>query len=250
MRYFIELSYNGKDYHGWQIQPNAISVQEVLEDRLSKIVGVETAVVAAGRTDAGVHASQMFAHFNAELIESLDRLQHKLNSFLPDTIVVHAIRKVNDHAHARFDATARSYEYHIFLGRNAFNLETTWQIHHSEIDVEAMNKAAAVLLQYNDFQCFSKSKTDVKTYVCKITEVYWKQDGNHLIFYITADRFLRNMVRAIVGTLIDVGLNKISTADVHAIIKSKNRSEAGFSVPAKGLFLTNVSYPSSIFKNE
>lgn len=250
LRYFIELSYNGTNYHGWQIQPNAISVQEVLEDRLSKIVGVETPVVAAGRTDAGVHASQMFAHFNAELNVSLDKLQHKLNSFLPDTIVVHALREVNDDTHARFDAIARSYEYHIYLGRNAFNLETTWQIHHSEIDIEMMNKAAEVLLDYDDFQCFSKSKTDVKTYICKITEAYWKQNGNHLIFCITADRFLRNMVRAIVGTLLEVGLKKISIDDVHAIIKSKNRSEAGFSVPAKGLFLTNVSYPSRIFKNE
>jgi len=243
LRYFIEIAYNGKKYHGWQRQPNAISVQEKIEEALTIIRRKETSIIGAGRTDAGVHALQLFAHFDCDTQINYEELKHKLNAFLPDDIVVHAIFLVKKDVHARFDALSRSYKYQIYLGRNPFVLETTWQIYSQKITIKEMNKAAAVLLEYTNFKCFSKSKTDVRTYNCKITAAKWQLDGNMLTFSISADRFLRNMVRAIVGTLIDVGLGKTSIADFRKIIESEDRSEAGLSVPAKGLFLTKISYP-------
>jgi len=243
LRYFIEIAYHGKNYHGWQRQPNAISVQEKIEEALTTIRRKETSVVGAGRTDSGVHALQLFAHFDCDTQINYKELQHKLNAFLPDDIVVHAIFLVKKDAHARFDALSRSYKYQIYLGRNPFVLDTTWQIYSQKIAIKEMNKAAVVLLEYTNFKCFSKSKTDVRTYNCKITAAKWQLDGNILTFSISADRFLRNMVRAIVGTLIDVGLGKTSIADFRKIIESEDRSEAGLSVPAKGLFLTEISYP-------
>lgn len=240
MRYFLELSYNGKNYHGWQIQPDAISVQEKLNKALSTIYQREIEVVGAGRTDTGVHASQMFAHFDVD--ELKEEIVFKLNSILPNDITIKSIRGVDAEKHARFDAISRSYEYRIWLGRNPFLLDFTWQIHSQKPDVSLMNEAATLLLTYKDFQCFSKVKTDVYTYNCDVTEAFWKQEKEALTFYITANRFLRNMVRAIVGTLFDVGLGRISVEDFKAIIESKNRSNAGLSVPAKGLFLTKITY--------
>lgn len=248
MRYFIELSYNGKNYHGWQSQPNAVSIQEKVTKALTTILRNSISVMGAGRTDAGVHAQQLFAHFDVNFKLEEQLLTNKLNAFLPKDIVINNIFLVNDDAHARFDAISRSYEYRIWLGRNPFLLDTTWQIHQQKLDVKKMNEAAAVLLKYTNFKCFSKSKTDVKTYNCVITNATWKLEGNLLTFHISADRFLRNMVRAIVGTLLDVGLGKKTKEDVIAIIKSENRSNAGVSVPPQGLFLTKVNYKEGIIK--
>ncbi|WP_339662737.1 tRNA pseudouridine(38-40) synthase TruA [uncultured Polaribacter sp.] len=241
MRYFIELSYNGKKYHGWQIQPDAISVQEKLNNAISTIFQEDIQVVGAGRTDTGVHASQMFAHFDIKM-DLKKNIVFKLNSILPNDISVHQVFLVDEEKHVRFDAISRSYEYKIWLGRNPFLLDFSWQIHSQNLDVNLMNEAAKILLEYTDFQTFSKVKTDVFTFNCDVTEAFWELKGSELTFYISANRFLRNMVRAIVGTLVDVGLGKISVADFRTIIESKNRGNAGLSVPAKGLFLTKIKY--------
>ena len=245
MRYFLELTYNGKAYHGWQIQPNAISVQEVIEKTLSTLLNETISIVGAGRTDAGVHASQMFAHFDTEAEFVVKDFIYKLNSFLPKDIAINNMFSVKSDAHARFDALERTYLYRISLKKDVFNYENSFLLK-QKTDLEKMNQAASILLQYTDFQCFSKSNTDVSTYNCNIMKAQWNIAGNELQFTIKADRFLRNMVRAIVGTLINVGLGKIEAEDLHTIIKSKNRSEAGFSVPAHGLYLTEVIYPDSI----
>ncbi len=241
MRYFIELSYNGKNYHGWQIQPDVISVQEKLNDAISTIFQQKIQVVGAGRTDTGVHATQMFAHFDIEK-ELKEEVVFKLNSILPSDISVFKVFLVEDEKHVRFNATSRSYEYKIHLGRNPFLLDFSWQIHSQKPDIGLMNDAAKLLLEYTDFQAFSKVKTDVYTFNCDITEAFWVLNGRELIFHISSNRFLRNMVRAIVGTLVDVGLGKISKQDFRGIIESKNRGKAGLSVPAKGLFLTKIKY--------
>ncbi|MDG1037789.1 MAG: tRNA pseudouridine(38-40) synthase TruA [Polaribacter sp.] len=241
MRYFIELSYQGKNYHGWQIQPDVITVQEKLNKAVSTIFQLNIEVVGAGRTDTGVHASQMFAHFDLDK-ELKGDIPHKLNSVLPPDIVVHNVFTVVDEKHARFDAISRSYEYKVWLGRNPFLLDFSWQIHSQNLNIDLMNEAASLLLEYTDFQTFSKVKTDVYTYNCDVTEAIWKQNGKELTFYISANRFLRNMVRAIVGTLVDVGLGKITKDEFRQIIESKSRSNAGLSVPAKGLFLTKIKY--------
>mgnify|MGYP001046159734 CR=1 FL=1 len=241
MRYFIELSYKGTYYHGWQIQPDENSVQAELNKAIGTILQEQISIVGAGRTDAGVHASQMFAHFDAQK-ELNDDFVYKFNSILPNDIVIESLVKVADDAHARFDALSRSYEYRIWLGRNPFLLDTAWQLHQKELNVDLMNKASMVLLEYTNFECFSKVKTDVKTFECKVTNAAWKQEGKLLTFYISANRFLRNMVRAIVGTLIEVGQGKKSVDDFRKVIESKKRSEAGLSVPAQGLFLTEVRY--------
>lgn len=244
MRYFIELSYNGKSYHGWQIQPNAISVQEVLEHALSKLLNNNTSLMGAGRTDSGVHASQMFAHFDTVSLVD-DNLVFKLNSFLPSDIAIHDIFQVNDNAHARFDALSRTYVYKISQQKNVFSSEFAYALYR-DLDVDAMNEACHVLSEYNNFQCFSKVHTDVKTYHCNIMFARWELQGDQLHFTIKADRFLRNMVRAIVGTMVNIGLGKLQVMDLHDIIKSKDRGEAGFSVPAHGLYLTKIEYPNTI----
>jgi tRNA pseudouridine38-40 synthase len=244
LRYFIELSYNGKAYHGWQIQPNAISVQEVLEHALSTVLQSEISIMGAGRTDAGVHASQMFAHFDFDDLVD-DNLVFKLNSFLPDDIAIHTVFQVNDEAHTRFDAISRTYIYKISQKKNVFNTDLAYTLF-NHLNIDAMNNACEILLTYNDFQCFSKVHTDVKTYHCNIMFAHWDFKADQLVFTIKADRFLRNMVRAIVGTMINIGLGKIKTEDLHQIIKSKDRSKAGFSVPAHGLYLTTIEYPNTI----
>lgn len=245
MRYFIELSYNGKAYHGWQNQPNAISVQEVIENALSKLLNQQISIVGAGRTDAGVHAQQMFAHFDTDLEISTEDLVYKLNAFLRMDIAIHKIFKVQEEAHARFDALSRTYLYRIALQKNAFNFDSAYLLK-KPLHIDLMNNASKSLLGHKDFQCFSKSHTDVKTYYCNITEAHWEQVDDELHFTITADRFLRNMVRAIVGTLINIGLEKITLEDLQNIINSKDRSEAGYSVPAHGLYLTQIEYPEAI----
>ena len=245
MRYFIEFSYNGKNYHGWQLQPKAITVQGVLQNALTTILREEISVIGAGRTDSGVHALQMFAHFDTER-ELSDDLVRKLNAFLPYDIAVHSIRAVKTDAHARFDALKRTYQYHISIEKSPFRYDYSMPLT-LPLNVDVMNEAAQILFDYTDFQCFSKTHTDVKTFNCKIYEAHWAIVGSELVFTITADRFLRNMVRAIVGTLINVGLQKLSLTGFEDIIISKSRSKAGASVPACGLFLTQVTYPEEIF---
>ena len=249
LRYFIKFSYNGTHYHGWQYQPNAVSVQETLSKALSTILNKNIELTGAGRTDTGVHAKVMFAHFDYEEIDNpakqsifdLPSIVQKLNSFLPKDIAVFEIIPVHDDAHARFDAKKRTYQYYINMQKDVFSQELSWY-YHQHLDVALMNQAAAILLHHKDFQCFSKVNTDVNTYNCDIMEAYWTKSNNQLIFTITADRFLRNMVRAIVGTLVNVGLHKITLSDFEKILESKNRNEAGASVPAHGLYLTAIAY--------
>ncbi|ADF51320.1 tRNA pseudouridine(38-40) synthase TruA [Zunongwangia profunda] len=244
MRYFIDLAYLGTAYHGWQIQPEAVSVQQVLQEALSKILQQNIEVVGAGRTDAGVHATQMYAHFDADLNCDEKTLQFKLNSFLPKDISIRQLFKVQSQAHARFDACSRSYEYHIVNFKDPFKIDLAYYLL-KQPDIEKMNHAAAMLKDYTNFKCFSKSRTDVKTYNCNITAAFWEQSKDELIFHITADRFLRNMVRAIVGTLLDIGLGKNSVEFLKEILKSEDRSMAGTSVPAHGLYLTRIEYPKT-----
>ena len=241
MRYFIELSYNGKNYHGWQIQPDVISVQQKVNNALSIMLQTEITVVGAGRTDTGVHASQMFAHFDVDQ-ELVENVVFKLNSILPEDIVVYNVFSVDQEMHARFNAISRSYAYKICLGRDPFLLDFAWQIHSQKFDLDLMNEAAKLLLEYQDFESFSKVKTDVFTFNCDITKAIWIGNENELTFHISANRFLRNMVRAIVGTLLEVGSGKKTIEDFRKIIESKSRSKAGLSVPAKGLFLTAIKY--------
>ncbi len=249
MRYFIELSYNGAAYHGWQNQPKDISVQEVIEKALSMLLRAHISIMGAGRTDTGVHASQMFAHFDAHEVFNEKNLVFKLNSYLPKDIAIRNIFKVKENAHARFDAVSRTYLYRIALKKDVFSFDNSFFVK-QDLDVEKMNEASAILFKYKDFQCFSKSNTDVKTYYCDIMKAKWTLQGDELHFVIKADRFLRNMVRAIVGTMINIGLGKIDVEYLNTIIKSKNRSEAGFSVPAHGLYLAEVEYPNDIKINE
>ena len=199
-------------------------------------------IVGAGRTDSGVHAKQMFAHFDYEAEIDAPHLVHKLNSFLPKDIVVFNILKVTNEAHARFDATKRTYEYHIHTTKDAFENDDSW-LYQNALDLDKMNQACQILFKHNDFECFSKVNTDVNTFNCVIFDANWNQIDNRIVFTISADRFLRNMVRAIVGTMINIGTGKINLADFEKIIESKNRSEAGFSVPAHGLYLTKIEYP-------
>ena len=245
MRYFIQFAYFGKAYHGWQIQPNAITVQEVLEEGLSKLLRSTITVTGAGRTDAGVHAREMFAHFDFDVLPDTLELANRLNNYLPSDIAIKSVFKVGDESHARFDAVERTYEYWIAKEKNPFLLETAHYIWRP-LDINAMNEAANVLLDYRDFECFSKSNTDVKTFLCDIKEAVWTKKEDVLVFTITADRFLRNMVRAIVGTLLEVGSGKASPRSIKEIIESKNRARAGVSVPANGLYLTKVLYPQTI----
>lgn len=224
------------------MQPDAISVQEVLTKATNTILKDSFELVGAGRTDAGVHAAQMYAHFDTETVFDSPEIVRKLNSFLPEDIAVFSIFEVNDDAHTRFDATARTYEYHINLKKNVFSKDLSWY-HFRKLNINKMNEAAKILLEYEDFECFSKTHTDVFTFNCTITEAFWQLKDDNLIFTISANRFLRNMVRAIVGTLINIGLEKIEVEEIRTIIESKNRGKAGFSVPAHGLYLTKVSYP-------
>lgn len=246
MRYFIEIAYLGTDYCGWQRQPNALAVQQVLEEAMSTFLRVSITLMGAGRTDAGVHAKQLFAHFESTIIENIPDTIYRLNSFLPKDISVQNIVLVAHDAHARFHALERSYEYHISMTKNPFSTGLAHQIYQTP-NVELMNEASVLLLGHQDFQCFSRSNTDVKTYYCDVKKAIWEAQDGLLVFHITADRFLRNMVRAIVGTLLDVGFEKTSLEEFKQIIASKDRKKAGASAPAKGLYLTKVVYPEDIF---
>ncbi|MCB0451758.1 MAG: tRNA pseudouridine(38-40) synthase TruA [Aequorivita sp.] len=245
MRYFIEIAYNGKNYFGWQRQPEQITVQQVLEETISTLLRTEIKITGAGRTDTGVHAKQLFAHFDFDEIENFDEFIFRINSFLPKDISVKNIFEVKEDAHARFDAVEREYEYIISFEKDPFSQDFAYQINNKP-DVALMNQAAEILLGHRDFQCFSRSKTDVKTYNCTIVKAFWEAKDNRLIFTIAADRFLRNMVRAIVGTLLDLGYGKTTLDDFKAILNSKRREKAGASAPAHGLYLAKVIYPDDI----
>lgn len=241
MRYCIQFSYHGKNYFGYQIQPKEISVQEELERALSTILREPIKTTAAGRTDTGVHAKKMFAHFDTQQ-NVHDHLVHQLNSFLPADIGVQKIFSVKNEFHARFDATYRTYEYYISLEKNPFTQDSAWQMWRRKLDVSAMNAACQILFEYEDFTSFAKLHTDNKTNFCTVFAAKWEQKGTELIFTVSANRFLRNMVRAIVGTLVDVGAGKLQPEDLHRIIQEKNRNAAGTSAPAHGLFLVDVGY--------
>ncbi len=243
-RYIIQLAYDGTAYHGWQIQPNGISVQEVLQKGLSTLLQEEIKVVGCGRTDTGVHASYFVAHFDSKtLVDDTDKLCYKLNSFLPQDVVLFDIKASTEKFHARFSAISRSYEYHLVQNKSPFHLLYTHRCT-LPLDFEAMNKAAQHLLMAVDFTSFSKLHTDTFTNNCDVKEAVWRQkEDGYWVFHISADRFLRNMVRSIVGTLIDVGKGRLTETDFDKIIEAKDRGEAGVSIPAKGLFLTNVQYP-------
>ncbi len=249
MRYFVELSYNGKNYHGWQRQPNAISVQEVVENTLKNVLRKDVSIVGCGRTDTGVHASQFFLHFDVDEELDNENLIFKLNSCLPVDIAIHHILLVSDKDHARFSATFRSYEYRISLKKNPFYSDTAWQVYNQNYDLKKMNEAAKILFEYTNFKCFSRSRTDVKTYNCEIMRAEWIQENDQLVFHIKADRFLRNMVRAIVGTLLQIGQHKTNLQEFRKIIESEDRTQAGASVKAKGLFLTEVGYSEKVLSN-
>ncbi|NOR75311.1 MAG: tRNA pseudouridine(38-40) synthase TruA [Draconibacterium sp.] len=242
-RYFLQCSYNGTNYHGWQIQPNAVSVQEIFENALTTILREKISVVGAGRTDTGVHASFFILHFESTVSEiDSEKMVYKLNSFLPSDIAVQNIWNVNNETHARFSALSRTYKYFISTEKNPFKTDTTYK-YLKPLDIVMMNEAAKVLFDYKDFTSFSRLHTDVKTNNCKIYHAKWIKENHQLIFTIKADRFLRNMVRAIVGTLLEVGKGKLSVDDFKKIVELKDRGAAGASAPAQGLFLVDIEYP-------
>lgn len=246
-RYFIYLSYDGASYHGWQVQPNAVTVQQKVEEALSTLMRTPTQVVGAGRTDAGVNAALMVAHADFPSEIDVPHLVYKLNRLLPPDIAVSTLRRVKDDAHARFDAVSRTYHYRVVTGKSPFLRRYACRVQPG-IDFELMNRAAELLYEYTDFTSFSKLHTDVKTNNCKVTRAVWLDKGDgEWCFEIKADRFLRNMVRAIVGTLLQVGRGRMSLDGFRAVIENKARSEAGDSAMGEALFLVGVEYPSDIF---
>ena len=240
-RYFIHLAYNGANYCGWQTQPGLPTVQLTFEEALSTLLREKIAVVGCGRTDTGVHASDFYAHFDSESEIDGEQLTFKLNSFLPADLAVFEIFKVKENAHARFDATARTYQYHASDRRLPFRQGLYSRIYFSP-DIKAMNEAAKVLMEYDDFTSFAKLHTQVKTNICHLSLAHWDTVGEELVFTIRSNRFLRNMVRSVTGTLLDVGRGKLSIDALRRIIEQKDRCAAGVSMPPQGLFLTKVDY--------
>jgi tRNA pseudouridine38-40 synthase len=247
-RYFIFISYKGTSYHGWQIQPNSVTVQKLLDTALSVILSEEIRATGAGRTDTGVHALVFCAHFdsNSSDLDTRINLVYKLNRYLPEDISVTVIRKVIPDAHARFSALSRTYKYFISRGKDPFSEDSSWCLH-GDINIEEMNKSAHILLNHNDFTSFSRLHTNVKSNNCRIIHAHWETNGSQLIFTIKADRFLRNMVRAIVGTMVEIGFGKKDLKEFNEIIMAKDRGKAGKSAPAKGLFFAEIEYPENIF---
>lgn len=256
MRFFIRLAYNGAPFHGWQRQPDAISVQQRIEEVMSLILRHNISIIGAGRTDTGVNASEMFAHFDLEEpIADVSRFLHSVNHLLAPHIVVFELIPVVEGAHARFDAESRTYHYYVSHRRSPFSRDFEWFCP-SQLDYETMNEAAALLIGTKDFTSFSKLHTDAKTNICTVTEAHWytsphpqaEMDGTERrCFTITANRFLRNMVRAIVGTLVEVGRGKMSVEDFAKVIEAKDRCAAGESMPGNALFLHRIVYPENIF---
>ena len=247
MRYFFEISYDGSNYNGWQNQANATGVQQVVEETLTKLLREKISIVGSGRTDTGVHCIQQYFHTDVSKEINAGDLLPRLNSFLPKDIAIRSVVKVKPDAHARYDARERSYEYHITTRKNPLLVGRAYYLF-KPCDVALMNEAASRLIGKHDFTSFSKVKTDVNHFECAIQKASWKRKGDMMIFSISANRFLRGMVRAVVGTLLDVGSRKITVKEFHAIIKSKDRKKAGMNVPAEGLYLTSVKYPSGYFR--
>ena len=242
MRYFIWFGYDGTDYHGWQIQPNGVTVQSELQRCLSLLMREEVSVTGAGRTDAGVHARRMAAHFDTEQVLDTALMVKKLNGLLHDDIAVYGIERVADDMHARFSATSRTYHYYIHTHKSPFLRQYSLEIHY-QLDYALMNEAGRILMEYEDFGAFCKAGSDVKTTLCKVTEARWVQTSpTEWYFEITANRFLRNMVRAVVGTLVEVGRGRMSLDEFRLVIEGKKRTQAGESMPAKALFLEEIKY--------
>ena len=245
-RYFVKLSFKGTNYHGWQIQANATAIQEVLNKAFSTILRQNIYLIGAGRTDTGVHARMFFAHFDCDShIEDIAKLKFRLNNFLPKDFAVHDIYPVAYNAHARFHATSRTYKYIITQEKDPF-MDGFAFFYPLPLNMEFMNTAGEILFEYTDFSSFEKSHSEAKTSTCVLYKAYWEREGHQLQFTIKADRFLRNMVRAIVGTLLEVGKERIPPHALHEIINARNRSKAGFSVPAHGLYLTDITYPDTL----
>jgi tRNA pseudouridine38-40 synthase len=247
-RYFIFISYKGTSYHGWQIQPNSVTVQQILEEALSVVLNEKISTIGAGRTDTGVHATFFCAHFESispDLLE-IRNLVFRLNQYLPPDISVSSIKKVLPDANARYSAISRTYKYYISRTKDPFFDNSSWYLH-GQIDIAAMNKACALLSDHSDFTSFSRLHSGAKTNICKIYNAGWKESDNRLVFTIKADRFLRNMVRAIVGTMVEIGFGKMDLKVFEEIILAKDRCKAGKSAPAKGLFLVDIEYPEEIF---
>jgi len=249
MRYFFEIAYHGKNYAGWQNQANAVGIQSVIENALSQMFRTEIKIVGSGRTDTGVHCEQQFFHCEIEKPFETESLIIRLNSYLPRDIVVKAIRKVKPDANARFDAQERTYVYKITRKKNPLLEGLAWHVF-KPLDVQTMNRGAALLIGEHDFECFSKVNTDVNHFLCEIKRAEWREKGQMLEFTITANRFLRGMVRSIVGTLLDVGSRKTTLKEFQGILNSKDRKKAGPNVPAQGLYLIKVKYPTRIFVRE
>ena len=247
MRYFFEISYNGSNYHGWQIQNNAISIQQVIHDRLSQLLNQDLEITGSGRTDTGVHARQQFFHADVDIELDCEDFRYHLNAILPQDISILSIKKVKNSAHARFDAISRGYSYEIARQKDPFKIGQIY-LYSRELKLQKLNEASKLLLGKHDFESFSKVKTQVNNFYCEVFEANWQQDGQLTCFRIEANRFLRGMVRAIVGTLLMVNESKIQIDDIQNILESKNRSKAGRSVPPEGLFLTKVVYPKQIFE--
>jgi tRNA pseudouridine38-40 synthase len=246
MRFLFEISYLGTNYSGWQSQLNATGVQEVVEKCLSTVLRTKVSIVGSGRTDAGVHCTQQFFHADIEKTFDRDKLIVQMNSFLPADIAIRSIRQIREDISARYDAIERAYEYIITTKKDPLRNGRAFYYFKST-DVKTMNKAAALLVGTHDFEAFSKVKTDVNHFICTIKEAEWNQKGDLLVFNVAANRFLRGMVRAIVGTLLDTGTGKISMKEFQEILKSKDRKKAGMNVPSEGLYLIRVKYPKSIF---
>jgi len=246
-RFFFEISYNGTHYHGWQNQKNAIGVQQVVEEALSKLLRANIAIIGSGRTDTGVHCVQQFFHADIEAPFEPKELTHRLNAFLPKDIAIRNILPVKENAHARYDAIERSYQYKITRAKDPMLIGYAHYFFR-DLDVQTMERAAALLVGEHDFECFSKVKTDVNHFICTVKQATWQKKGDLMVFTITANRFLRGMVRAIVGTLLDVGNGKLTVKQFQEILKSKDRKKAGMNAPPEGLYLTQVKYPRSVFK--
>ena len=250
-RYFIKVSFLGTNYHGWQRQKNANSVQSVLAEALSVVLKEKIEITGAGRTDAGVHAREFYAHFDTIHLDGQRRMElvFHLNGYLPFDIAVQEIVPVSTGSHARFSAISRTYQYILAKNKDPF-LNGFAFFYSFPLDIQKMNEGAAIIKSHEDFTSFTKLPSDTKTNICQITDIFWERKGDLLLFTISANRFLRNMVRAIVGTLIDLGRNRIQLSDLERIILSKNRSAAGYSVPACGLYLTSVVYPDGVFQTQ
>ncbi|WP_422006875.1 tRNA pseudouridine(38-40) synthase TruA [Roseivirga pacifica] len=246
MRYFLDISYNGTNYHGWQIQPNAHTVQAEIQSALSKMLRAETAIVGSGRTDTGVHAKKQVAHFDVVQSWEPSQLTYKLNAILPNDVVINKVHLVKGDAHARFDAVERGYEYFLRMERSPFGLQESLYVPY-KLDVELMNHAASKLIGKQDFESFSRVKTEVNNFICDLRKAEFIWRGDLLVFEVKADRFLRGMIRALVGTLIDVGRGKLTPEDFVNIINAKDRKAAGKAAAPHGLFLTQVDYPEDIY---